>query len=265
MTTNFSFGGFNFSFGSSGPDQQVTVPMPTQPTSQLYEILVGGQVPPNPQVFNQGLVDGPQDYTIDRKGDFIMKLVGAACILTVLLPLIIVVPLVVFDAASEFPTNSGSSGIDWGAVIFMAIFGLLFTAGAISLIVSALRRPRKVVFCVDPGAVLMEYGCKAPEVADLDDLGAPYLRVSNDHKNKHKLDFDLRIPRLAGGSDIAIELFSLKAHFKYHNGVSIEDEKKARELIDIAAKICHIFRVVKKSHEPVSIPLQLQFELSDLD
>lgn len=77
---------------------------------------------------------------------------------------IIVVPLVVFDAASEFPTNSGSSGIDWGAVIFMAIFGLLFTAGAISLIVSALRRPRKVVFCVDPGAVLMEYGCKAPEV-----------------------------------------------------------------------------------------------------
>jgi hypothetical protein len=48
--------------------------------------LVGGQVPPNPQVFNQGLVDGPQDYTIDRKGDFIMKLVGAACILTVLLP-----------------------------------------------------------------------------------------------------------------------------------------------------------------------------------
>jgi len=103
------------------------------------------------------------------------------------------------------------------------------------------------------------------QIAYFDELDVPYINVHNNHKEKHKLHFDLRIPRLSGESDIAIELMTIEARFKCTNGVSIQAEKLTRELIEIAAKICHIYRYVKQSGHPISIPLRMQFNIADLD
>jgi hypothetical protein len=269
---NISYGGYSVSFGGPMPGQ-VAIAMPTEPTSKLYEILVASQVPSNPHVFNQGLTGVPADYTIDRKGLFIGKLVGAACLLAVFVPLVIVVPLLMFSGASSITTNfpgdphikSAQSSISTGLIIFIVVGALMFSALATCLIVSAVRRPRKIVFSVEQRALLLEYGCKGPEVAYFDELGAPYINVSNNHKEKHKLHFDLRIPRLNGESDIAIELTSIEARFKCANGVTVQTEKLTRDLIEIAAKVCHIFRYVKQVPEPLSIPLHVQFNLAELD
>ena len=230
--------------------------------------MAEGQVPSNPQVFNQGITGVPADYTIDRKSVFVMKIVFAAIIFSVFVPLVIAVPLLMFSADSAVTTNfPNSSGLGFGKaiIIFVVVGALAFSSVAICLIVSAVRRPRLITFSVAQRALLMEYGCKAPEVADFGELGAPYINVTNNHKQKHKLYFDLRIPRLNGGSDIAIELSSIEARFKCANGVSVQAEKHTRDLIEIAAKVCHIFRYVRQSNEPASIPLHLNFNLADLD
>lgn len=219
-----------------------------------------------------------------------------------------------FPGQPNFTSGSGMLGTP--LIIFIVFMALAFSGLATFLIVSAVRRPRLIVFNVAQRALFMEYGCKGPEVSkiswydqnsaiflrnniailflvirgivrlcfksvricflvlilqyylqvvDFEELGAPYIIVNNNQKHKHRLHFDLRIPRLNGESDIAIELTSIDAHFKSFNGVSPQTEKLTRDLIEIAAKVCHIFRFVKRSNEPVSIPLRLQFNLADLD
>jgi hypothetical protein len=54
--------------------------------------MAEGQVPSNPQVFNQGITGVPADYTIDRKSVFVMKIVFAAIIFSVFVPCTLIHP-----------------------------------------------------------------------------------------------------------------------------------------------------------------------------
>ena len=85
--------------------------------------------------------------------------------------MLIAVPLIFLDGSSAVSSHfndphfqSSSNPVPTGLIIFVVIAGLMFSGLAICLIVSAVRRPRKIVFSVDQRALLMEYGCKAPEV-----------------------------------------------------------------------------------------------------